>query len=300
MSLEIKVHNQQTYVVDKETNFAVGMLLRRYDLLNEFGDVVAVINSAEQAIPLIEAHVKANPPRWERIGSRYQKMSWYGVLTVEPSDCGGWLAYRDHLALLKDGVPAVFDSYPKARAAAEVHLRDGFPSAISTGDTLKWFDGEINISGTLDGELDPLVFPARLPQVEQALVHKFAQEALLERAIGVSVVKALFALATTTKRNNADTQFAANALAVEMPRLVRLFRRSREYGVPFEATAKTQGMILLRETLDTDTPDEVLDSALDLPLQFLMGWVHWDKRKGPRGPALLNVIPEVTSDGNRS
>jgi hypothetical protein len=100
----------------------------------------------------------------------------------------------------------------------------------------------------------------------------------LEKAVGMTVVSTFLALTQATNRTKADVQQAADSLSVEMPRLIKLFRRCRENGLGFESTAKAQGKIVLRGLPDcSDVADSVLDCALDLPLQLLARWVSWDK-----------------------
>jgi hypothetical protein len=295
MSLVLKVDNHQTMVIDEETEFLVGTLIPRYELRNDVGDLVGSLGAAEQAIPLLEARYKANPPRWKRVESGYEKRTWYGILTVERSSCGGWFAFRDRCALLHDSQRAIFSSYPAAKAAADAHLHDGFRSATKSSDNFKWFEylneptsehfaqadlTAITISGTLDGELDPIVFPARVSEAKQAHIRKVAQVAVLERAIGIATVNVLMTLGTATKGTKSHLEQATNAIAIEMPRMLKLFRRAREYGMPFQTTAVEQGKLLLREIPEAaDANDKLLDNALDLPLQFLIRWVSWDKQR---------------------
>ncbi len=59
----------------------------------------------------------------------------------------------------------------------------------------------------------------------------------------------LLALAKATSRSKADLKQAVDIISVEVPRMLRLFRRTREYRMSFEAAAKEQGRILLREIL---------------------------------------------------
>jgi hypothetical protein len=178
--------------------------------------------------------------------------------------------------------------------AAEAHLYDGYPNAVASNDKLLWSEigvrplevgvpnvrpAMITITGTLDGELDPIAFPAWIPPAEQLNVSKLAQAAVLERAVGMAVVSAFLALTQATNRTKADLQQAADAVAVEMPRLIKLFKRCRENGLGFEARAKAQGKIVLRGLPScTDVADSILDSALDLPLQLLERWISWDKK----------------------
>jgi hypothetical protein len=294
MKLKLNQNRGVTYVIDEEADFIVGRFRQRYELIDEHGDLVAMIDDAEEAIPLLEANARANPPKWEREGRGYQKLTWFGVLLVEPATNGGWLAYRDLFPLLRNYGLAIFGSPSEAQAASDAHLYDGYPTAVTLNDNLLWSAqsvrplevgmtnlnlAAITIAGTLDGVLDPIAFPAELSDAEQNRIRRLAQVAVLERAVGITMVSVFLALTSATNRTKADLQQAAEAVAVELPRLVKLFRRCREHGLAFEATAKAQGKIQLRELSgDDDTPDHVLDGALELPLQFLMRWVHWDKK----------------------
>jgi hypothetical protein len=293
MKLKLSQNRGVTYVVDEETDFMVGKLRQRYELIDEHGDLVAMIDDTEQAIPLLEAHARANPPKWEREGRGYKKQTWFGVLLVEPATSGGWLAYRDLFPLLRDDGFAIFNALSEAKAAAEAHLYDGHPNAVAPNDKLLWSEisvrpleigvpnvrpAMIAITGTLDGELDPIAFPAWIPPAEQISICRLAQVAVLEKAVGMTVVSAFLALTQATNRTKADLQQAADAVAVEMPRLIKLFKRCRENGLRFEATAKAQGKIVLRGLPGcSEVADSVLDGALDLPLQLLASWISWDK-----------------------
>ena len=139
---------------------------QRYELIDEHGELVAMIDDTEQAIPLLEAHARANPPKWEREGRGYKKQTWFGVLLVEPATSGGWLAYRDLFPLLRNYGLAIFGSPTEAQAAGDAHLHDGYPTAVTLNDNLLWSAqsvrplevgvtnldlAAITITGTLDG-----------------------------------------------------------------------------------------------------------------------------------------------------
>jgi hypothetical protein len=193
----------------------------------------------------------------------------------------------------KDGF-AIFGSLSDAQAAGEIHLYDGYPNAVATNDDLLWSEQSvrpvelgvpqlkptsITISGTVDGELDPITFPATLSHAEQLSICRLAQVAVLEKAVGMTVVSAFLALTQATNRTKVDLQQAADAIAVEMPRLIKLFKRCRENGLGFTSTAKAQRKIVLRGLSGcSDVADSVLDRALDLPLQLLTRWVSFDKK----------------------
>ncbi len=298
MELKLIEDRGGTYVVDEEADFMVGRVRTRHELIDEHGNLVAMIDNVDEAIPLLEAHAKANPPKWESTERGHQKLTWYGSLLVEPATSGGWLVYRDLSPLLHDDGFAIFDSVRKAKAAAEAHLYDGYPNAVASNDQLLWSElsvrplevgvrnvrsATIEITGTLDGELEPIGFPAWIPHAEQIKISNVAQVAVLERAVGIAVVSAFLALTQATKRTKADLQQAADAVAVEMPRLIKLFKRCRECGLTFEATAKAQGRIILRSMpACSDVADAVLDYALELPLEFLTRWASWDRRPPER------------------
>jgi hypothetical protein len=101
---------------------------------------------------------------------------------------------------------------------------------------------------------------------------------LLQKAIGVSTVKVLLALARGTTRTKPDLEQAVDIISVEVPRMLRLFRKTRERRLSFEEAAREQGKILLRKMpAAANANDKLLDAAIDLPLQFLADWVRWDK-----------------------
>ena len=303
MELKLIQDRGVTYVVEEKADFMVGRIRTRYELIDEHGDLVAMIDNVEEAIPLIEARARANPPKWESSDRGYQKLTWYGSLLVEPATSGGWLAYRDIFPLLRENVFAIFESISEAKAAAEAHLYDGYPNAVASNDKLLWSElsvrplevgvpnvrsAMITITGTLDGELDPIAFPAWISHAEQIRTTKIAQAAVLERAVGIAVVSAFLALATATNRTKPGLEEAADVIAGEMPRLIKLFKRCRECGLTFGATAKAQGRNILRGMpACRDVSDAVLDCALELPLQFLTRWVSWDK--GPKQPPSINL-----------
>jgi hypothetical protein len=294
MSLRLKVHNGRTYVVDEESEFCVANLVPRYKLVYD-GDVVGVIDYVEDAIPLLEKHFKANPPRWEWecLGTGYDKPTWYGVLTVERFKSGKWLAFRDGCALLRDGKRATFRSHLEAQRAADSHLHDDFPSANTSNDSLKWADYSlwptivngtdvgpttITVTGTLDGELDPIASPIPLSEWERRRIRGRAELALLQKAIGVATVKVLLALAGATTRTKSDLEQAVNLISIEVPRMLKLYRRAKQYRISFQAAAREQGGVFLREILPAAAAnDQLLDRAINLPLEFLADWVRWDK-----------------------
>lgn len=293
MKLKLEQNRGVTYIVDEEADFMVGKLRQRYELIDEHGDLVAMIEDTEQAIPLLEAHARANPPKWQREGRGYSKLTWFGALLVEPATGGGWVVYRDQFPLLHKDAFAIFDAPSAAQAAGDAHLHDDYSNAVTLDDKLLWARhslrsselgvtnlnlAEITITGTLDGELDPISFAVSMPDAEQIRIRRLAQVAVLERAVGMTVVSVFLALTQATNRTKADLQQAADAIAVEMPRLIKLFKRCRENGLGFESTAKAQGKIVLRGLPGcSDVADPVLGCALDLPLQLLARWVSWEK-----------------------
>jgi hypothetical protein len=166
---------------DEEADFMIGRLRKRYELIDEHGDLVAMIDDTEQAIPLLEARARANPPKWEREGPGYRKLRWFGALLVEPTAVGRWLVYRDYCPLLNKDGSAIFDSLSAAQAAAEIHLYDGYPNAVATNDDFLWSEQSvrpvelgvpqvkpttITISGTVDGDRlhspRPYLMPSKL------------------------------------------------------------------------------------------------------------------------------------------
>jgi hypothetical protein len=62
MALVLKVRDHHAYVVDEESDFCIANLAPRYELVYD-GHALGVIDYVEDAIPLLEKHLKANPPR---------------------------------------------------------------------------------------------------------------------------------------------------------------------------------------------------------------------------------------------
>ena len=232
MELKLIEDRGVTYVVDEEADFIVGRLRQRYELIDDHGDLVAMIDDTEQAIPLLEARARANPPKWEREGPGYRKLTWFGLLMIEPTAIGRWLVYRDYCPLLDKDAFAIFGSLSEAKAAAEAPLYDGYPNALAPDDKLLWSEitvrplevgvpnvrpAMIVITGTLDGELDPIAFPAWIPPAEQLNIRRLAQAAVLERAVGIAVVSAFLALTQATNRTKADLQKRQMQLLLKCP-----------------------------------------------------------------------------------
>jgi hypothetical protein len=142
MTFRIETFGTQTCIIDEETEFTAGRI--RYSVFDEHAEEIAVVNSPKKAISALAAHVASRPsPKWERQSpTSYEKLTWYGILLVERSTDGYWLAYRNCCLLTEDGSPAKFHSYSEAQAAADAHLHDGFPSEKETGDQLFWADRE--------------------------------------------------------------------------------------------------------------------------------------------------------------
>jgi hypothetical protein len=212
---------------------------------------------------------------------------------------------------LRDDQRATFRSRLEAQRAADSRLHDGFPSASDSNASFKWADYEvwptvvndtevgplsIKVTGTHDGELDPITSPIPLAQWEQTRIRGRAREALLQKAIGLATVRVLLALAKATSRTKADLKQAVDIISVEVPRMLKLFGRAKEYRISFQAAAREQGGLLLREILPaTDANDELLGRAIDLPLQFLADWVRWDKDAAFREHCAEVVVRRNTS-----
>src|SRR5262249_601469 len=80
--------------------YRVRMVLPDTD--EEYPEVV--IKSIDEAIPAVAAYYEANPPQWElkprhnQVGPyrvRYIKDTQFGILRVEQTETGQWVAYRD-------------------------------------------------------------------------------------------------------------------------------------------------------------------------------------------------------------
>jgi hypothetical protein len=109
---------------------------------NDECDEVAILNSINEAIPALLTYYEDYPPRWEReSGTGYTKLTPFGLLLVEQDQFGPWSAYRYYTEwyhpLLRDGKPAIFATAEEAQRAADAHVRDDYPNAV-TDDGLSW------------------------------------------------------------------------------------------------------------------------------------------------------------------
>ena len=107
-----------------------------------------VIKSIDEAIPAVAAYYEANPPHWElkprhnQVGPcrvHYIKDMQFGILRVEQTETGQWVAYRDgHGLSVAGGKIAKFATREEAQRAADVHCRDGYPNSEMINDGLSW------------------------------------------------------------------------------------------------------------------------------------------------------------------
>ena len=126
----------------------------RYHVRNTEADDVAIVDAIDECIPAFAAYYEANPPRWKpegddvpyssvadapgRRGARYIKETQFGPLWVDEIKPGQWLAYRNDHELLIDGKIATFAAREDAQAAADAHLRDGYPNFEVIDDGFLW------------------------------------------------------------------------------------------------------------------------------------------------------------------
>lgn len=135
----------------------------KYKVTNDFGRVVAVVNSLNEAIAALAAYYEANPPQWkpERESEfcrseadmrcpRYIKETQFGPLWVDGITPTQWIAYRNECELLLDGIIAVFNSCEEAQRNADAHERDGYPNSKPIIDGFSWTDSE-----SVDWRQDP-------------------------------------------------------------------------------------------------------------------------------------------------
>lgn len=110
-----------------------------YNVENDDEDVIAVVRSPNDAISAIAAYYESNPPQWKRASAtRYAKFTQFGGLRVEQRHPGQWLAFRNDLALLRNGQPAIFTSLEQAQHAADAHVREGYPNSATIFDGFAW------------------------------------------------------------------------------------------------------------------------------------------------------------------
>jgi hypothetical protein len=113
---------------------------------NDFGNKIAVVNSIDEAIPLLAAYYEANPPQWEHKDDvrkpdrrpSYVKDTQFATLRVEEIKPGQWAAYRDDFELLVGGKIATFATRDEAQNRADAHMRDDFPNSEPITDGYSW------------------------------------------------------------------------------------------------------------------------------------------------------------------
>lgn len=130
-------------IVHVASNYKIGYADARgakYCVRNDEGDEIAVVNSINEAIPVLQDSDEKHPRQWQRYSATlYSKTSQCGWLDVEQDQSGQWLANRNGVSpLLRNGKPALFATAEEARCAADAHLRDGLLDAKVIQDGLSW------------------------------------------------------------------------------------------------------------------------------------------------------------------
>jgi hypothetical protein len=114
-----------------------------YNVRDAEGVSTATVRSVSDALPVLLDHYEKHPPQWKRRGgTKYTKVSQFGLVEIEQDRSGCWLVYRPHnddddQPLLRDGKPALFAAAEEAQRAADAHVRD-YPNADPTDDGLSW------------------------------------------------------------------------------------------------------------------------------------------------------------------
>jgi hypothetical protein len=104
-----------------------------------------VVDSLDDAIPVLLAHYERFPPQWELSNNAYLKFTMFVTLRVAEDQAGDWLAYRDDYPLLQKGKTARFVTCADAERAADVHELDLYPNAKTISDGFSWLpDPEID------------------------------------------------------------------------------------------------------------------------------------------------------------
>jgi hypothetical protein len=93
-------------------------------------------------VPALAGYNEKHPPQWTggAKAKRYEKWTFYGVLTVERQGRREWTVQRSGEVLVRDGEDAVFATSDEAKQAADIHMRDGFPNSETVDDGLSWDD----------------------------------------------------------------------------------------------------------------------------------------------------------------
>lgn len=129
-------------IIHVESNCYIGYADVRgakYLVRDDQGDEIGVVNSINEAIPVLRDSYEKHPRRWQCYSATlYSKISEFGSLDVEQDQLGQWFAYRSDYPLLRDGKPAIFPTFKEAQRAADAHLRDCPPWSEPINDSFSW------------------------------------------------------------------------------------------------------------------------------------------------------------------
>jgi hypothetical protein len=127
---------------DPEAKFILGYIdLSKSGLQvkNADGDNIGIIDSLDDAIPVLLDQYEKHPPQWQEDSvTEFAKFTRFGQLSVGQEPLGFWSVYRNlHDVLLYDGKPAVFRTAEEAKDAADAHMRDELGKLSDDG--FEWF-----------------------------------------------------------------------------------------------------------------------------------------------------------------
>jgi hypothetical protein len=142
MSYFFQPCGQSIRIIDPDAEFLFGHVdlpQEGYRVQDAQGNTIAVVNSINDALPILLDHYEKHPPQWMQDSvTEYSKDTRFGLLSVGQEPLGFWSVYRNyHTILLHNGKPSVFRTADEAKAAADAHLRDETGEVSSDG--YEWF-----------------------------------------------------------------------------------------------------------------------------------------------------------------
>jgi hypothetical protein len=141
MKISFEPDGHSIQVVNTDASCVIGSIeaTAKYRVRNAEGDTIAMVNSANDAIPALTAYFEKHST-WQRGSSiEYFKWTLHGLLQAKQED-GLWFVYR-HASepLMRDGEVATFATLQEAQRAADSHLLDDPKDRKSANGGLSWF-----------------------------------------------------------------------------------------------------------------------------------------------------------------
>jgi hypothetical protein len=160
--MRLDFRQQDREIVHVESGHCVGFVVplkngrgfsvhRAMTITSNERDKIGVVNSIEEALPLLTNYYEKNWPEWKHtrkgrhdgdagytMYTEFIKWSPYGVFTITEQEDGLWVAARCRDALLHDGEEATFATAEVAKYVVDLHEWDGFGSYPAIDDGFTW------------------------------------------------------------------------------------------------------------------------------------------------------------------